>query len=963
MIKKIFSALLFVLFATTVMAQPGTSCLDPIPVDNGYKAYVDGPFPRVIWYSAGSFDLPMNVFFLPDVSNSTKKPSVVIDFTCDPGQYDDPKLAEAVNDAAELGYALPFELRLNIVNREGKVAYDLNVPKFYRDQMLEYGIDYSIYTVAKVTFQESGWINITPDTTFKSCMDSSPTLKLGDTIDVAANDEQSAYIAPLPSWKNDSIRFVWEGEQPVEMFWANTTCEFVPVSTNKLIYSQFEIAEGTPLKMYSEDIKKHINASTDGGIFFVKFVAPTAGRLVVEKIPVPPAAGGAVVLEYDKPETVNATDATKLFAFSKTWDQATIFNASGKFEMQLSNSHTFDTSLSDVFVISYSSKNIDGKQSVGLSATEMLTLTSNALDHYIYVRFVVDKQTVIVPRLWNVSECVDATTAIEPKVPVYVSSSSNKEMYRILYKDFSGYPILVEWDPNTSSSARLITRILDGCLLNSSNELHKVSQTKRGTTEISASEVDSWASSVDEDGYVYVNFNPARNGSVTFITEKPAEEEPTTPDPINTSFSATVCYGETYPWNDQTYKESGKYTQNFVAVNGADSIVTLNLTVLPEHKPEITEVTVKYGETYTWHNKKYTESATDTVVLKDNNQCDYLAILRLTVLPKPETITTSFSATVCYGETYTWNDQTYGETGNHTQSFVAVNGADSIVTLQLTVLPEHKPEITELTLKYGETYEWQGKKYTESAIDTVALKDENDCDYLAILRLTVLPKPEAVTTTFSATVCYGETYTWNDQIYGETGNHTQSFVAVNGADSIVTLQLTVLPEHKPETTEATIEYGTTYEWNGAIYDATGEYTITLKDENGCEYQATLLLTVNPRPEIPCEQGTIDLNVGDELVLNLDSAFTVFTIDYDAWATTGATLVWTGAEPLHTFVAERCEFAVAPYNKYVIEFVTIPAQGTVVITPSMIASMAGRLDESGYLFVRFLTEKEGVLTIR
>ena len=197
MIKKIFSALLFVLFATTVMAQPGTSCLDPIPVDNGYKAYVDGPFPRVIWYSAGSFDLPMNVFFLPDVSNSTKKPSVVIDFTCDPGQYDDPKLAEAVNDAAELGYALPFELALKVVNREGKVAYDLNVPKFYRDQMLEYGIDYSIYTVAKVTFQESGWINITPDTTFKNCMLNSPTLQLGDTIDVAANDEQSVYIAPL----------------------------------------------------------------------------------------------------------------------------------------------------------------------------------------------------------------------------------------------------------------------------------------------------------------------------------------------------------------------------------------------------------------------------------------------------------------------------------------------------------------------------------------------------------------------------------------------------------------------------------------------------------------------------------------------------------------------------------------------------------------------------------------------
>ena len=112
MIKKHIFALCAVFFAsffTVALAQPGTSCLEPIPVDNGYKAYVDGPFPRVIWYSAGSYDLPMNVFFLPDASNSQKKPSVVIDFTCEPGVYDDPKLVEVVKSAAEFGYALLVE--------------------------------------------------------------------------------------------------------------------------------------------------------------------------------------------------------------------------------------------------------------------------------------------------------------------------------------------------------------------------------------------------------------------------------------------------------------------------------------------------------------------------------------------------------------------------------------------------------------------------------------------------------------------------------------------------------------------------------------------------------------------------------------------------------------------------------------------------------------------------------------
>lgn len=111
------------------------------------------------------------------------------------------------------------------------------------------------------------------------------------------------------------------------------------------------------------------------------------------------------------------------------------------------------------------------------------------------------------------------------------------------------------------------------------------------------------------------------------------------PDPVFTSFEATVDYGMSYTWNDSVYSQTGDYTQQFAAISGADSTVTLHLTVLP-----------------------------------------------------PKDVYTSFDATVEYGQIYTWNDLTYDSTGVYTQQFQAATGADSIVTLNLTVLPKPLPQ-------------------------------------------------------------------------------------------------------------------------------------------------------------------------------------------------------------------------------------------------------------------------------
>jgi hypothetical protein len=47
-----------------------------------------------------------------------------------------------------------------------------------------------------------------------------------------------------------------------------------------------------------------------------------------------------------------------------------------------------------------------------------------------------------------------------------------------------------------------------------------------GALTIEAAEVDSWASRVSEEGFIYVVFNPSNGGRVVFKTEKPADAYP-----------------------------------------------------------------------------------------------------------------------------------------------------------------------------------------------------------------------------------------------------------------------------------------------------------------------------------------------------------------------------------------------------------------------------------------------------
>ena len=62
MIKKYFLALCALVFATSLVAQSGKTCSDPIPVDSNYEGVITEP--GEYWFTAWTYDLPLNVHFV-----------------------------------------------------------------------------------------------------------------------------------------------------------------------------------------------------------------------------------------------------------------------------------------------------------------------------------------------------------------------------------------------------------------------------------------------------------------------------------------------------------------------------------------------------------------------------------------------------------------------------------------------------------------------------------------------------------------------------------------------------------------------------------------------------------------------------------------------------------------------------------------------------------------------------------
>ena len=76
------------------------------------------------------------------------------------------------------------------------------------------------------------------------------------------------------------------------------------------------------------------------------------------------------------------------------------------------------------------------------------------------------------------------------------------------------------------------------------------------------------------------------------------------------------------------------------------------------------------------------------------------------------------------------------------------------------------------------------------------------------------------------------------------GTYTDTLTNMTGCDSIITLNLSIIPQQNSSTNISICALQVPYIWNGQNYSSSGVYTKTFVGTSGCDSTATLILTIS-----------------------------------------------------------------------------------------------------------------------
>lgn len=314
-----------------------------------------------------------------------------------------------------------------------------------------------------------------------------------------------------------------------------------------------------------------------------------------------------------------------------------------------------------------------------------------------------------------------------------------------------------------------------------------------------------------------------------------------------TSGTHVVASCGSYTWIDgQTYTTSNNtatFTLQGINQFGCDSIVTLNLTMGSSvHK---TDVITVCSAPFTWiDGNQYssnTSTATHLITGANPGDCDTLVTLNLTV-GGPNTGTDIRSE--CDSLVWIDGNTYYSSTSTPTFTIIGGNqfGCDSTITLNLTInQTAHGVDIVTTC----NAYEWiDGVAYftdNNTATHTIPGGAASGCDSIVTLNLTIIPTPSSIDTISacgSHSWINGVTYYNSDY----TAQHIIPSNIINGCDSIVYLNLTIHPIYS---LVDTIHSCTPIKWiDGNIYSSSNNTAIYhVLSSAGCDSTVSLHLTI------------------------------------------------------------------------------------------------------------------------
>tara|TARA_B110000858_G_scaffold194023_1_gene247658 strand:- start:1645 stop:5328 length:3684 start_codon:yes stop_codon:yes gene_type:complete len=146
----------------------------------------------------------------------------------------------------------------------------------------------------------------------------------------------------------------------------------------------------------------------------------------------------------------------------------------------------------------------------------------------------------------------------------------------------------------------------------------------------------------------------------------------------------SICDGDSVFVGNSIYTTTGSYIDSLISYIGCDSVVSSNVTVNPTVF-YVNNQTVCADDVYVFGSNVYDSTGVYIDTLQTSFGCDSIITTNLIV----DTITASYSinnATICFGNNVFVGNSIYSSSGTYSDTIIAANGCDSVITTNLTVL-------------------------------------------------------------------------------------------------------------------------------------------------------------------------------------------------------------------------------------------------------------------------------------
>lgn len=192
------------------------------------------------------------------------------------------------------------------------------------------------------------------------------------------------------------------------------------------------------------------------------------------------------------------------------------------------------------------------------------------------------------------------------------------------------------------------------------------------------------------------------------------------------------------------------------------------------------------------------------------------------------------------------------------------NSSDSLIHVQkITVNCSNSAYSQNIEICQGKTHTVGSNTYNLPGVYIDTLQSSIGCD--SIITTSITQKPNA-SLSQNIQICQGELLTIGANTYSSNGQYTDTLIAKNGCDSIVSTILNVLQTPKIDNMIA-ICAGQSHKVGGNIYTQSGNYIDTLQSIFGCDSIINTFLTVRPSqnisfnaPDKICKGTNVNLSV-------------------------------------------------------------------------------------------------------